>query len=96
MSIGRKVARLVRVMGGVQMVLSMAIALSFATLLSTSITWTRTGISLTPYYTQYGEHHYLIRINDFPAEPLYTLFLDSVELGSFDDWPTCWLRPHAD
>jgi hypothetical protein len=29
-----------------------------------------------------------IRMNDFPDEPLYTLFIDSVEVMHFDDWPS--------
>ncbi|MQB33533.1 hypothetical protein EXN67_17065 [Rhizobium rhizogenes] len=32
----------------------------------------------------------VIRPNDFPAEPLYTLLCDSVPVESFDDWPPSW------
>jgi hypothetical protein len=32
----------------------------------------------------------VIRLNDFPAEPLYTLLCDAVPVESFDDWPQAW------
>jgi hypothetical protein len=32
----------------------------------------------------------VIRLNDFPAEPLYTLLCDTVPVESFDDWPPSW------
>ncbi|MHC1551002.1 hypothetical protein [Phyllobacterium sp. K27] len=31
-----------------------------------------------------------IRLNDFPAEPLYTLLCDAAAIESFDDWPQSW------
>ncbi|HEY3603832.1 MAG TPA: hypothetical protein VGL04_04105, partial [Sporichthyaceae bacterium] len=35
----------------------------------------------------------LIRVNDFPAEPLYTLFADGRPAVDLEDWPATWLRP---
>lgn len=34
-----------------------------------------------------------IRMNDFPAEPLYTLIVDGNEIIHFNDWPENWSKP---
>jgi hypothetical protein len=39
------------------------------------------------------EQTWLIRLGDFPAEPLYTLLVDGAEIESFDAWPAAWTRP---
>jgi hypothetical protein len=36
-----------------------------------------------------------IRVNDFPAEPLYTLLVDGEEVEDLEDWPEAWTRPEA-
>ena len=36
---------------------------------------------------------WLLQLGNFPAEPLYTLVVDGVEIMSFDDWPVLWTRP---
>lgn len=35
---------------------------------------------------------WVIRLGEFPVEPLYTLLVDGVEVLSFDDWPPAWRR----
>jgi hypothetical protein len=37
-----------------------------------------------------GSNQWRIRLNDFPAEPLYTLFVDGRAIIDFNDWPTGW------
>jgi hypothetical protein len=37
-----------------------------------------------------GKETWRVRVNDFPKEHLYTLFVDGNELGSFDEWPQPW------
>jgi hypothetical protein len=39
-----------------------------------------------------GGRTYIIRINDFPAEPLYTLLIDGKEVEDLEDWPSAWVR----
>jgi hypothetical protein len=34
----------------------------------------------------------LIRLNDFPAESLYTLLVNQHEVADFEDWPDNWKR----
>jgi hypothetical protein len=36
--------------------------------------------------------HGEIRLNDFPAQPLYTLLIDGEAALDFDDWPVAWQR----
>ncbi len=57
--------------------------------LNTPLSWARTGQGEFPY----AAGNWLIRINDFPAEPMYTLLVDNREIGDFDDWPPCWIKP---
>ena len=33
-----------------------------------------------------------VRVNDFPAEPLYTLLVDGVEIEDLEDWPSRWVK----
>jgi hypothetical protein len=37
-----------------------------------------------------GSSQWSIRLNDFPSEPLYTLFVDGREIVDFNDWPSGW------
>ena len=34
-----------------------------------------------------------IRMNDFPAEPLYTLLINGEQIIHFNDWPAFWKKP---
>jgi hypothetical protein len=35
---------------------------------------------------------WVVRVNDFPEEHLYTLYVNDEELGDFDEWPRQWAR----
>jgi hypothetical protein len=61
--------------------------------LRTSVGWTQTADVNHPYEARVDGHDWLIRLGDFPAEPLYTLLVDGAEIGSFDTWPESWTRP---
>jgi hypothetical protein len=47
-----------------------------------------------PYQVMIEGRHWEIRVNDFPAEPLYTLMIDGQEGFDLEDWPALWKRPH--
>ena len=55
--------------------------------------WQPTGDARFPYAAHARNRRYVLRLNDFPAEPLYTLMLDGEALLDFDDWPSAWVRP---
>ena len=61
--------------------------------LDTPVSWGPTGRAEFPYETLVDGRHWLVRVNDFPADALYTLIVDGREAGDFDDWPGSWERP---
>ena len=52
--------------------------------------WTLTTDALIPYEATVGRQ---LQVNDFPAEPLYTLLINNQPIGHLDDWPVAWKRP---
>lgn len=61
--------------------------------LEQAIEWEATGDGEFPYAANLDGHRHTVRINDFPAEPLYTLLVEDQVLTDLDDWPTPWRRP---
>jgi hypothetical protein len=57
------------------------------------VTWQESQDAEHPYQARIGGAHWVIRINDFPDEPLYTLLIDGMPVLDFDDWPQAWIRP---
>ena len=54
--------------------------------LETPISWAKTGDAEFPFQaTDTNGEELVVRLNDFPEEPVYTLLRDSVPLESFDD-----------
>jgi RNA polymerase sigma-70 factor (ECF subfamily) len=60
--------------------------------LNESITWEETTNPEYPYSAKIGQDNYVIRLNDFPDESLYTLIVNNEEVEDFDDWPEQWIR----
>lgn len=58
-----------------------------------AIAWKHTGDAEFPYAANVSGRRYTIRVNDFPAEPLYTLIADGVEQRDLEDWPPSWTKP---
>ena len=58
-----------------------------------AIEWRHTGDGEFPYRAEVDGHTLVIRVNDFPAEPLYTLLVDDQEAEDLEDWPAAWRRP---
>lgn len=56
-----------------------------------AITWNKTPDAEFPYEAVLNGKPISIRLNDFPAENLYTLIADGSEI-SFDDWPSLWVK----
>lgn len=46
-----------------------------------------------PYQARVGEAVWALRLNDFPAEPMFTLFIDGRAVGALDDFPGPWTKP---
>lgn len=60
---------------------------------TTPIVWERMPDAEFPFKALIEGHVFTIRINDFPAAPLYTLLVDGEELADLEDWPAKWSRP---
>ncbi len=52
--------------------------------------WKQSDDPYYPYEAHIGTEKYVIRLNDFPVEHLYTLLVNGTEVISFDDWPEKW------
>jgi hypothetical protein len=58
-----------------------------------SIYWRPSGDVYAPWEAKYDGHVLRLRLGDFPAEMLYTLVLDDVEVLCLDSpWPDAWKR----
>jgi hypothetical protein len=58
-----------------------------------AVVWKHTGDAQVPYTADARSRRFTIRINDFPAEPMYTLIAEGRELQDLDDWPSAWVKP---
>ena len=63
-----------------------------STVFKQNLVWVKTVDVDFPYETKVNEVLWQIRLNDFPEEPLYTLFIQGKPLFDFDDWPHNWQR----
>src|SRR5262249_8474887 len=59
------------------------------------IVWRRTASAEVPYEAEVDGRRWVVRVNDFPAEPLYTLLVDGVAVENLEAWPKAWKRPPA-
>jgi hypothetical protein len=57
------------------------------------ISWDESNDPGCPYRTEWNGKALLLRLNDFPAEPLYTLMVDGQPIGDMNEWPPAWTRP---
>jgi hypothetical protein len=57
------------------------------------ITWQYTGDGERPYRAVAGGAELVVQVNDFPAEPLYTLLVNGQPGPDLEDWPAAWTRP---
>ena len=57
------------------------------------IAWEHTGDGELPYRVSMDGAELQVRINDFPAEPLYSLLVNGQVQQHLEDWPARWARP---
>ena len=57
------------------------------------IAWAHTGDGDFPYRATVDGVELLLRVNDFPAEPLYSLLVNGQVAEDLEDWPAPWVRP---
>jgi hypothetical protein len=65
---------------------------SLADCLNKKVNWFRTEDPTALWRGQAGTETWTVRVNDFPREHLYTLFIDDADAGNFDQWPPQWSR----
>jgi hypothetical protein len=58
-------------------------------LVEAAVQWAATGDGELPYAFE----GWTVRVNDFPAEPLYTLRHGGADVADLEDWPQSWVRP---
>ena len=56
------------------------------------VQWQKGATASLPYCATVEGQHWQLRLNDFPAEPMYSLLIDGVAMEDFDDWPDGWQR----
>lgn len=58
--------------------------------------WLNTGTTVFRYAARVGASWWVLRLNDFPDHPLFTLFVDARVVGDVDDLPAAWrIGPRA-
>jgi hypothetical protein len=67
--------------------------LTVAALTARPIVFAHTGDAERPFTAPADGVTLLVQVNDFPAEPLYSVLADGTRLGDLDDWPPAWTRP---
>ena len=58
------------------------------------IIWSASGDPEVPFKTNHNGVALNVRVNNFPAEHLYTLIAGNATID-FDDWPKSWTRPRS-
>lgn len=67
--------------------------------LRAEVEWRETDDPEFPFESQIEGETWRLRLNDFPEEPMYTLFVGEDAIGDLDDWPKTWReapRPAGD
>ncbi|RKE23472.1 hypothetical protein [Streptomyces sp. TLI_171] len=60
------------------------------------VAWHTVDSNVFPYAARLDGRWLVLRLNDFPEHPLYTLFVDGQVIGDLNDVPSTWqLRPRA-
>jgi len=65
-------------------------------LLSERITWYDTGEARWMGRARHGAMELSVRLNDWPAEPSYTVFVDGAAVCDLEEWPAAWEQVRRD
>jgi hypothetical protein len=65
---------------------------TLSVLQAAAIAWEQSSKGHYWFTTEFQSNAYLLRLNDFPAEPICTVFIDGVEFD-LDDFPGSWTLP---
>ncbi|GGA15857.1 hypothetical protein [Dyella caseinilytica] len=57
------------------------------------VEWSKCHQGAFAYEAKASSSDWKLRMNNFPDEPLFTLFIDAKEVLHFNDWPKAWKRP---
>lgn len=57
-----------------------------------AVAWEASGDAEYPWRAVLDGHETRIRINDFPAEPLYSVIIAHQSVGELEDWPPTWRK----
>lgn len=63
------------------------------TLLQTKLKWEKNSNKLGYFYVYISENLILLRLNNFPDEPMFSL-INGLEITDFDDAPDYWEIPY--
>ena len=67
--------------------------MSMMAAIRSEVTWQSANDPDQPYQALVSGVTWQIRLNDCPAQPLYTLLIYDQPVGDLDDWPASWQRP---
>ena len=67
-------------------------AMALGEKMAREIAWDDTGDVFFPWSADVDGARWRVRLNDFPDEPMYSLEIDGVIVGDFNDWPGHWAR----
>lgn len=62
-------------------------------LLNRAVVWEATSDPEFPYSGASDGERFLVRMNDFPTENLYTVFVNGEPVLELEEWPDNWIRP---
>lgn len=79
-------------MEGETLMATPAPAMDLQRCLGTPVHWQQTSDVDRPWIARVGSTTWELQLNDFPAEPLYTLRVGDTVVGPVEDWPPCWSR----
>jgi len=72
--------------------MSLETAPRLETYLQSAMQWHPTSNVDRPWSAKVGTDRWELQVNDFPAEQMYTLWINGERVGNFDDWPKKWKR----